>query len=160
VSKRSVRRVEGSIVAVPLDAERQAFGRLLKEPLVEFYDLVDPPTENADVDRILAADIVFRIDVMNSAVTSGRWKVVGAAPLSAEERDRIEYFFKQDPISGALTVYWEEPGTGEPFERAASREECLALERAAVWSAEHVEDRLRDFFDGRPNEWVASLRPK
>jgi hypothetical protein len=27
-----------------------------------------------------------------------------------------------------------------------------------VWAAEHVEDRLRDHYAGRPNQWVESLR--
>jgi len=44
--------------------------------------------------------------------------------------------------------------------RQASRAECEGLERCAVWEPEHVEDRLRDHFAGKPNVWVESLRLK
>lgn len=43
-------------------------------------------------------------------------------------------------------------------EEPASRQELEGLEVAAVWDPEHVEDRLRDHFSGRPNKWVESIR--
>ncbi|HEY0158466.1 MAG TPA: hypothetical protein VGF28_14380 [Thermoanaerobaculia bacterium] len=90
---------------------------------------------------------------MNRAITSGRWKVLGHVPLD-EPLQREPAFFKQDPLSGELTLY--RSGTEYP----ASAEECQELERAAVWDPEHVEDRLRDHFDGRSNRWVESLRAR
>ena len=50
------------------------------------------------------------------------------------------------------------PNTGEITK--ATREQCEGLECAAVWEAEHVEDRLRDYFDGKPNTWVEQLAIK
>jgi len=97
---------------------------------------------------------------MNHAVTSGRWPVIGAVPLSDDERRRPERFFKQDPLNSNLTIYWEDPESGEPHEIPALLEEAENLECAAVWDPEHVEDRLRDHFAGRPNKWVESLRPQ
>jgi hypothetical protein len=41
----------------------------------------------------------------------------------------------------------------------ASYGECTSLERAAVWDTEHIEDRLEDYFNGRENKWVESLKP-
>jgi hypothetical protein len=40
----------------------------------------------------------------------------------------------------------------------ATRKGVVALERTAVWSAEHVEDRVRDEYSGRENKWLQSLR--
>ena len=42
--------------------------------------------------------------------------------------------------------------------RPATREQCLGLERAAVWEPENIESRLADHYAGRPNAWADSLR--
>jgi hypothetical protein len=39
-------------------------------------------------------------------------------------------------------------------------EEVKGLERAAVWEADHIEDRLTDYIDGKENKWVKSLELK
>jgi hypothetical protein len=59
--------------------------------------------------------------------------------------------FKKDPINGKLTIYINEA------EFPAEIEECSDLEPAAVWDAEHVEDRLRDHCENQKNIWVKSL---
>jgi len=76
--------------------------------------------------------------------------------LSPESRTE-PFFYKQDAITGRLALY-HSTFASTNWERPASREECAGLEAAAVWEPEHVEDRLRDHFAGRPNKWVESLR--
>ena len=44
--------------------------------------------------------------------------------------------------------------------RSASKEECLGLERAAVWEPSHVEERIVDYYAGRKNQWLESLKLK
>ena len=58
-----------------------------------------------------------------------------------------------------MSIYQEVPELAPLYERLAIAEECVGLERAAVWEPEHVEDRLRDHFAGRSNRWVESLKP-
>jgi hypothetical protein len=149
----------GSVVLIDLGQGFGAVGRTLKPPLFEFFDLFLAIDNDIDLTEVARARVLFRIDVMNAAVQSGRWKVVGALPLSEQERNRREVFFKQSPMTGALSLYSEDPVSGTVCERPATLDECTSLERAAVWSAEHVEDRLRDHFAGRPNKWVQSMRP-
>jgi hypothetical protein len=67
-------------------------------------------------------------------------------------------FFKRDSISGKLSIYTERGG--KSFEKDATLEECKQLECAAVWSANHIIDRLNDHFSGKPNKWVESMKPK
>ena len=50
------------------------------------------------------------------------------------------------------------PNTGEIT--PSTKEECIGLERAAVWEAEHVESRITDFFNSRENVWVKQLELK
>ena len=50
------------------------------------------------------------------------------------------------------------PNTGEIT--PANREDLKGLECAAIWEANHVEDRLRDHFLDKPNVWVELLAIK
>ncbi|MDN3649150.1 immunity 26/phosphotriesterase HocA family protein [Reinekea marina] len=128
-----------------------SFGRVLNEPLMAFYDC---KSENVlDVNDVISRPILFRIWVMNNAIESGRWQVLGNIPLDLE-LEETPRFFKQNSLSKKLSIYFE----GE--ETPATKEECQGLERAAVWDPEHVEDRLRDYFAGVPNQWVESLKVK
>jgi hypothetical protein len=42
--------------------------------------------------------------------------------------------------------------------RPATKKECIGLEREAAWDPTHVEDRIRDYYAGRKNKWVESLK--
>jgi hypothetical protein len=149
MAKRIRRRI-GDVVKIPLGTGYYGFGRILKEPLVAFYDLRVQAVPN--IETIISARVLFKVWVMNHAVTSGRWEVIGNRPL---EPDMIAepVFFKQDPINNKFFKYYKSTAV------AATRQECLGLERAAVWEPEHVEDRLRDYYEGVPNKWVESLKP-
>lgn len=142
------KRISGSVVRVPLDGDLYGYGLVLDEPLIAFFDIrasVEQP-----LDDIVASPVLFKLWVMNSAITRGRWEVVGKVGVPEEMR-QSPVFFKKDAMNGKLTLYHD----GQ--ETPATREQCVELECAAVWEPQHVEDRLRDHFAGRPNKWVASL---
>lgn len=137
----------GDVVEIPL-AGAFAYGWALQDPLVAFFDLRAPaPLPPA---QAVQAPVAFKVWVMHSAVTSGRWKVVGR--VAPTEDDLVSpWFFKRDLISKKLARY--RGGVTCP----ASAQECQGLENAAVWSAEHVESRLEDHFAGRPNRFVEAF---
>ena len=146
------RRKEGDVVKIDLGKKEWTFARVLPKAVFAFYDCFQCPEE--ELERIVSSAILFKIAVMNDAVTSGRWKVVGHRELPPALLQPVP-FAKQDDIDPRqLSIYVD----GD--ERPATREECLPLERAAVWSWEHVEDRLRDHRAGRPCEWVEQMRIK
>ena len=142
---------EGDIVEVPLSDGQSAYGRVLKSPLVAFYAI--QAKAPLPVDQIVAAPVAFKVYVVHSAVKSGRWKIVGHAPLE-DVLQKSPSFYKVDSITKQLSLYHH--GQTVP----ATVEQCEGLECAAVWSAEHVESRLTDFFAGRPNKWVEALSIK
>jgi hypothetical protein len=125
----------------------------LEEPLFAFFDYCVDAVAVPTINEITSKPILFRIWIMNHAVTRGRWSVIGHAPVPDKLLDS-PWFFKEDPISGKLSL--TQLGAGD--EIPATLAQCKALECAAVWDPEHVEDRLRDHFAGRPNKWVESLR--
>jgi hypothetical protein len=148
---RKVRRQVGDIVAVQLSEGRTAFGWVLAEPLLAFFDYFARGSAPA-VEDLVKEPIAFRIWVMNRAVTDGLWPIVGHVPPSPEALE-APWFFKQDPISRAVSIL--RTGTEEI---PATKEQTQGLERAAVWDPRHVVDRLEDHFAGRPNKWVESMK--
>lgn len=142
------RRSIGAILRVPLDDRWHSYAWTLPEVDFALFDLRTDST--VPVEEVVTYPIAFRVGVHKSAWTSGRWLRVGKANPPADLLAPVPTFI-EDPISGAFSIYL----LGEI--RSAKREECVGLERCAVWDPEHVEDRLRDHFAGLPNKWVESL---
>lgn len=152
-SKRT-RRTPGQFVEIDLGGFT-AFGRVLREPLFAFYDHRCAAGSSLELPWLASQPVAFRIMVMNHAVTRGRWRVVGSMPLSPDLIS-LPDFFEQDALTSRLTIYNDD--LAPSYERPATRQECETLERAVVWEPEHVEDRLRDHFEGQQNRWVESLK--
>jgi hypothetical protein len=152
--KKRVRRKVGDVVIITLADGRCAYALVLPEPLMAFFDYSSPCGTQVGAEAIVKEPVAFRIWVMNHAVTSGRWPVVGHVSAAGGLSECPE-FFKQDPLNGSLSIT-----RGGGLERAATFEECQHLECAAVWEPEHVVSRLEDHFAGRRNKWVDLLRPK
>jgi hypothetical protein len=149
---KRIRRRAGDIVRIPLNDGFHSYARVLDEPLVAFYNI--KTKRNLSPQEIVGLPLLFRVWVMNHAITSGRWPIIGNYPLTPSESEPPK-LFKQDGLKpSSFSIYVQ--GT----ERPATKAECVGLERAAVWDPEHVEDRLRDFYAGRPNKWVESLKIK
>lgn len=141
----------GDVVQIPLANGEFAFGLVLTPPLMAFF--AKSSNGELSVNDIINSPIQFSIWVADSAITSKRWKVIGNSALDTRF-DIHPWFFKQDSISGELSLY------RGGVELAATYEECIGLERAAVWSAEHVESRLSDELNGKQNKWTESMRIK
>ena len=141
---------------IPLGNGRRGFGRDLGLE-TEFYDREASESDNVDVRELDGTPIAFRVSVMNYAFkTTSSWRVIGVLPVG-EDEPRSSRKFKQDALTGALMIYWEDREKGPWREEPATLEDCAGLECAAVWDPGHIEDRLRDHFAGLPNQWVMSL---
>lgn len=159
VEKAARARTPGRVVRIDLGDGRCAYGRRLNGPSVEFYDRVDAYGESVDLLDLVASRVAFTVRVMDPAFRRpGGWELLDVVPLSASEHAEGGHRAKKDPISGECSIYWTDAVSGNFGEIPASPEECENLQVAAVWDAQHVEDRLRDHLDGRPNEWVESMR--
>lgn len=146
------RRRPGNFLAIPDGSGRWFFGRELREGVVALYDLRSSLLLIPE--QIVGSAILFKIPVMNYAITKNLWTVIGWLPLEPTLAKPVD-FFMQDAMNGRFSIY-REGGRIVP----ATRAEIEGLEREAAWEPEHVEDRLRDHYAGRPNKWFESLRPK
>jgi hypothetical protein len=151
VAKRQ-QRIAGDVVEVDLGDGSHTYARVLEEAMFAFYDC--RTTEDLAVDAIIAGGILFIIPVMDHAVKRGRWIVVGSAPLNAALMNPPPRFMQDALNLDSFSIY--EKGKI----RSATKEECIGLEREAVWDPGHVEDRIRDHYLGRKNKWVESLKIK
>src|SRR5258706_10829876 len=118
--KRQLRR-EGAVVAIDLGDGAPAFAGVLEEPLFAFYDLRAEAAAEPDVQRIVRRPVLWRVWVMNRAITKNRWTVIGNVPLDDDLRV-APMFFKQDTLTGDLSLYHH------AVEVPATVEECLPLE--------------------------------
>jgi hypothetical protein len=152
--KKRGRRREGDVVKVELADGTHTYARTIPRATFAFYDCRKKKNEVVSIEEILKSKILFAIPVMNRAVTSGRWEIVGSKELEPELEEPIR-FFSQDPIDPSQYFIWE-----SDVSRPAKKEECKGLECYAVWEAEHVEDRLLDHYLGRKNKWVELVKLK
>lgn len=137
---------------IPIGDSYHCYGRIVVNKLIAFYDCYT--TDDLDIDTIRKLPILFVLSVYKHAVVSGRWTIIGKASLEEELKSPPPMFVQDQFDLTNLQIYKD--GILVP----ASYEECKNLERMAVWEPEHVEERLRDHYKGKPNKWVEALRIK
>ena len=161
IVKSRTNRSPGCVVRIELGDGRCAYGRQLTGVNVEFYDYTSEPDKEINLFEIVAEPIAFTIMVMDYAFRrTGRWTLLDVVTLTEEEAAKIHRYAKPGPTRRRVSICYSDPVSGAYGERPATIDSCRDLEIAAIWDPEHVEDRLRDHLDGRPNKWVESLRIK
>lgn len=144
--------VAGDVYLIDLSDGLYAFGLVLNSPLVAFFKVTEDELSSPELVQDLP--LLFKVWVESRAFSSKKWKKVGKVALRPELLSPTA-FFMRDVVSGDLSITYD--GTPGP---KVSLEDCSGLECAAVWSANHIEDRIRDELVGRPCIWVESIRPK
>jgi hypothetical protein len=145
----------GSLIEIDLRDGIFAYGQMVGKAQYAFFDYFGPSLQSEVLGSLGACKVVFVLAVMDSAVKSGRWKIVGFSELRPELKMPRSYFM-QDAITKKFSIYDADTGNIS----SANFSEISGLECAAVWESEHVEDRLRDYQVGRPNPIVQRLSPK
>lgn len=140
----------GTFLRVPLGDGSFAYGRVLSSPYIAFYDYrTNEPTSHLDV-------IEQRLVLFSQAVRLrdlDRWTALGSRPLKGQVAEPVVRF-RQDLVDPTDCVLTDSTGGT----RRASPQECIGVERAAVWDGRQIERRLLDHFTGRPNDEEVRLR--
>ncbi|NHQ86170.1 hypothetical protein HA050_08575 [Iodobacter sp. HSC-16F04] len=137
---------------IPLEDGTTVHAIALPEADFAFFDTRAEQLEN--IKKIFECPILFRVAVHKSAWSQGRWLKVGKVEVPAQLMEPVATFI-QDPIKPEnFQIYLS--GNFRP----ATKTECVGLSRCAVWEPSHVEDRLRDHYQGRPNIWIEQMRLK
>lgn len=143
----------GSIVVVPLGNGFHSYAQMLEEPEYAFFD--SRTRTELPAETVVIQPVLFRLWVMNSAHRLGRWQKVCTVPVPQGLSEPV-LRYNQDPIRPQDIRLTYDGCSGDLCTVA----DCDGLECAAVWDPEHVEDRLRDHYQGVPNSWAESLKPK
>ncbi|WP_192820977.1 immunity 26/phosphotriesterase HocA family protein [Rufibacter sp. LB8] len=148
------RRTIGAVVEIPLDDGTHCYGIVLEDASVGVFKV--KTNENLEIPDILNKEVLFIVAVYNEAITSGRWKKVGKVQLDGRFEVLPLKFIQDSHDATSIDIY--NPNTGEIT--PSTKEECMGLECAAVWAAEHVESRIIDYFNNKENVWVKQLALK
>ncbi len=139
----------GNVYSIPLDDGRYAYAQALESPEFAFFDVAT--VNEIGAEEAISHPLMFRIWVHKSSLKP--WNKLGKVPISESLSKQVPRF-KQDALSGKLSIYINEQET------PASLEEIQGLECAAVWERSHILSRISDHFAGQENIWVASMQPK
>jgi hypothetical protein len=153
----TVRFTAGSILRVLPSSGRVAYAVMLEpRPFMAFYAADAEAETPPDPAQLAKQSPLFVVAVYKSAYSTGGWGTpVGRLP--ADALPPIPDTFRQDALNPANCVIVD---ASEENVRKATPQECVGLERNAVWEASHIESRLDDAYAGRPNAFVESLKVK
>ena len=150
------RITEGAILEINIDNQYYVYAQILTKGLgYAFFDFKSEK-KLKDLNLLQKANILFIIMVYNDIITKGVWVKVGKLPIRNDLLVQPMKYIQDNHNPNSFELY--NPNTGEITK--ATREECEGLEYAAVWEANHVEDRIRDYYLGVPNLWVEQLKIK
>ncbi len=146
------RIVIGSVVQIDLADNLCSFAQVISKAELAFFNCFEKAPTNLTIEEIVKMPILFILPVMNYAVKSGRWPVIGKSVLRSEFQSE-RYYFHQDILTKKISITQH----GDDLQ-PATRTQIEGLECMAVWDPEHVEDRLRDTKDNKNNIWSDSLK--
>lgn len=139
------RRVIGAVMEINIDNEYYVYAQSYPNTQEVIFDYRSTEPLK-DLSVLLSAKQLFRVAVYRRVIGSGYWKKVGKLPLREDllpvqmkfvyhKYDNVQ-FETYNPATGIMTP--------------ATKEECRGLEPAAVWDYMHVEQRIRDYYNGLP----------
>jgi hypothetical protein len=150
------RIIEGAILEICIDNQYYVYAQILTKGLgYAFFDFKSE-TKIKDLNLLQKANILFIVMVYNDIITKGVWVKVGKLPIRNDLLVQPMKYIQDIQNPNSFELY--NPNTGEITK--ATREQCEGLEYAAVWEANHVEDRIRDYYLDVPNIWVEQLKIK
>lgn len=121
---------EGSVLRIAL-GEGCAYARVLPDSRIAIYDPLACEGIGVMVSDICGAAIHWKLPVSASSLCSGRWPVVGHRALEPALAAPVSHF-AWNRLTGEFEIH-----------RVAGR-----AQQRRVWTAQHVEERIRDYLAG------------
>jgi hypothetical protein len=138
---------EGAIIKIELSENRLAFARLLPGYRLGIYDYVVEKGRGYSADEIVNCNIFLYLSVYRTIITKGLFEVIDFRALTEKEIKKIPPQFMQDAANLNNCLIFEYNGR----EYKANPQECVELERSAVWDELSLIQRIEDKFAGRKN---------
>lgn len=147
------RITEGAILEISIQGQYYVYAQILTKGLgFAFFDYKSD-NKLIDLNVLKDAEVLFIVAVYNSIVNKGHWEKVGKLDIRNDLKVLPMKFIQDALDSDKFSLY--NPNTGEITK--TTKQQCKGLECVAVWAANHVEDRIRDHYEGIPNLWLQQL---
>ena len=146
----------GKVFRIVLKNDKVAFGKVVGKYLFAFYH-IPRLSEDHLLSSLENEKPLFHLHVYATVFKHSKWEEVAKVPVSETEKSAVHKFFRQD-ISNFNICWHIDPFTGEKIEVLPS--DCMGVEREAVWSYDHIEQRLLDFTENRENMMEKRMRVK
>lgn len=143
----------GSILEIYVNEEYYVYAQILGKAGYAFFDY-KTTDKLKDLKILLGRPILFITSVYDDVITQGYWLKVGAIEVREDLQVQPMQFIQDALDQDSFELY--NPNTGEIL--PAIKEEIKGLERAAVWEASHIEDRIRDHHNGESCIWLKEDR--
>ncbi|EIW19430.1 MULTISPECIES: Imm26 family immunity protein [Pelosinus] len=133
MTRKTRKRIKlGDVYAIPLSDGKYGFGRIFKDASIAIYKHIGDSIENLPQKE----EYQFIVGVYEDVLKSGNWLIVDNRPFADEEEAWPPPACIIDKISGEYSIYHK----GEIKE--STKDEYEGLEKAAVWDAHHIIDRI------------------
>lgn len=143
---RAKRRLkEGEVISIRLSDGILGYAQVSCGGDLTFFQL--RIQSELDLDVILSSPEAFRVFVVGDALKRDGWNVIGCAPLVGGRKEFARY--RHQPV-GSNQLYVYQAGQSTP----ATLEEAKDLELFAIWTPEHIEARLKNYFAGTADPTV------
>jgi hypothetical protein len=141
--------IQGSILEINIKNQYYTYAQILDKGGYVFFDY-NSEKRLTDFSVLEDKPILFIICVYDDVIKQGHWPIVGKMNIRKNLNTQPMQFI-QDALHPDRFEFYN-PNTGEST--PATREKVKGMERAAVWEANHVEDRIRDYYNGVPCIWL------
>ncbi len=141
------RITEGAILELNIENQYYTYAQILTKCLGYAFFEYETKEKLTDFSILNKCKVLFIVMVYNDVINQGEWLKVGKLPIRDDLKIQPMKFI-QDPLNPSKFELYN-PNTGEITK--ATKDECRGLEVAAVYEAEHIEERISDHFSGRVN---------
>lgn len=139
----------GAILEINIENRYYVYAQILHNSNCVFFDYKSSKPLD-DFSNLGNVPVLFIIAIYNDVITKGHWLKVGKLAVR-KEFEVLPFKFIQD-FQNPEKFELYNPNNGAII--PSSKNEIRGLERAAVWDAIHVEDRIRDYYNGVPCLWL------
>ncbi|MDR3693813.1 immunity 26/phosphotriesterase HocA family protein [Mucilaginibacter sp.] len=145
------KEIIGAFLRVPIDEKDHTYGRIISKLVYAFYDF-KTDLEITNLELIEKSNVLFKLIIHRDAVTKGYWKIIGIKELPEDLKVPVPFFKQEIGNPDECSIVAEDES------RKATQQQCVGLERLAVWEHDHIEQRLRDYYNGVRNNDTIALR--
>lgn len=142
--KKRIRRKPGQILRIPLGNGVFAYGQTRTISGCIFFDYKDDGIAT-DPQFVIKQPVIFQIGIDDYAIRDQLWEVIAVLPVNPEfDQSKRAFTYNSDTNEYYI---WEKGKDQIP----ATPEDIKGLEAIASWGHRSAEQRLIDYFEGRPN---------